>query len=188
MLVSTGASLFNEVALSGSLLYLMYQRRSGFRESDSILKRIAWLISSSAILIVVYGTCTIIVACVSPRSFANIAIQSNASKCMSCFSFKYLGTHSILTSLHYRHVCIVSLSGHLHFARDDMYLVLRLNSRRRLKGSPARSEANENEVVVHLEQVRVVDYAVTSDEGRKDRSITPPSSSGTWAGSFVNMS
>lgn len=90
VVVVIGVGLFNEVALSGSLLYFIYQRRSGFHESDSILKRIAWLISSSAVIIVIYGTICVLAICISPHSFGNLALQMNASKCklspLQCFS------------------------------------------------------------------------------------------------------
>ena len=75
-----GAGLFNEVALSGSLLNLIHRRRSGFQDSDTMLQRIFWLISSSAIAIVMYGVTSEIVICLSPHSFGNLALEINASK------------------------------------------------------------------------------------------------------------
>ena len=66
---------------------------------------------------------------------------------------------------------------------QDTYFVLRLNSRRKHQEIACRAEANE--VIVHLEEVRVVDYAVPSNEGSKEGGST--SSSGPWADAFVNM-
>ena len=78
-----GVALFNEVALSGSLLYLLHVRSRGTKTAqtgkESVVKRIVWLISSSALVIVMYALVWVLVRALDPDSFANFALEINSS-------------------------------------------------------------------------------------------------------------
>lgn len=50
------------------------------KASESMLKRIVWLIGSAAVSIVVYGLVSVLVRALHPDSFANLALEINSSK------------------------------------------------------------------------------------------------------------
>ena len=73
----------NEIAISGSLLYLLQRHRAGtsFLQSESILKRIVWLIGASSLIIVAFGLTSTLFLWIAPQSVGHIALQLNSSKC-----------------------------------------------------------------------------------------------------------
>lgn len=105
--VLVGVGLSNEVALSTSLLWFLYQKRTGFRSTDSIVKRIITVTIATGLVMVALGIAFVIALTVAPKSFLYIALDFVASKRKLLFP-RVAFFELTASSLHQLHVCAVS--------------------------------------------------------------------------------
>ena len=78
--------LATEIALSGSLLFLLCKSRTAMRSSDPIIKRIITCFVSTGFIIIFYGVALLVSLLVASKTFLTVALDINSSKSGCCVS------------------------------------------------------------------------------------------------------
>lgn len=149
-------AIVNEMALSGSLVFLLYRSRNPapFETSDSLVKRLITFTLSTGVIIVIFGLILLVAHFAVPKTFLPFALDFNVSKracsrCSYCFApFKL----TLTPSVYQLHVCAVRRPISLFLTLPN-HISIRLNFRRKQREKLTHSPEATTEHVVRFETI-----------------------------------
>ena len=154
--------IFADVALAGSLVFLLQRRRSGFKKTDSGLKLIiTYTVGTSAVTVIVTALALATNICY-PDSFAYVACDLVISKC----EFMFWHWIFLLTRfrLHQLHVCFVRF---FQYPNEEFSVSDSRSSLNARRGLQEKMNASANGVSVHLSNLGSAASVSALEEGKK---------------------